>query len=100
MLGFLPSSGFQRSPRTSRVSVAPAGFGQALPPVIFEFLGSANSTISLPFVIPRWCASTRPGISRFRVRCFASPRNDGLLLVHPRLRRNVLHVVGHGVVVH
>src|ERR1700732_2764162 len=22
--------------------------------------------------------STRPGISRFRVRCFASPRNDGL----------------------
>jgi hypothetical protein len=21
--------------------------------------------------------STRPGISRFRVRCFASPRNDG-----------------------
>src|SRR3954462_10720995 len=27
-------------------------------------------------VIPGWCASTRPGISRFRVRCFASPRND------------------------
>src|SRR3954467_11976860 len=45
MLGFLPSSGFQRSPRTSRVSVAPAGFGQVLPPVIFEFFGSANSAI-------------------------------------------------------
>ncbi len=29
-------------------------------------------------VIPGWCASTRPGISRFRVRCFASPRNDGV----------------------
>src|SRR6202008_551195 len=29
-------------------------------------------------VIPGWCVSTRPGISRFRVRCFASPRNDGL----------------------
>ena len=28
------------------------------------------------FVIPGWCVSTRPGISRFRVRCFASPRND------------------------
>jgi hypothetical protein len=28
------------------------------------------------FVIPGWCASTRPGISRFRARCFASPRND------------------------
>src|SRR5437588_13088520 len=28
-------------------------------------------------VIPGWCVSTRPGISRFRVRCFASPRNDG-----------------------
>src|SRR5262249_9092201 len=34
-------------------------------------------------VIPGWCANTRPkmrncasGISRFRVRCFASPRND------------------------
>src|SRR6202012_5155715 len=28
-------------------------------------------------VIPGWCVSTRPGISRFRVRCFfASPRND------------------------
>src|SRR5689334_10205979 len=31
----------------------------------------------LPFnVIPGWCVSTRPGISSFRVRCFASPRND------------------------
>src|SRR5205823_8622962 len=36
-------------------------------------------------VIPGWCASTRPGISRFSgaqlrtiVRCFASPRNDSL----------------------
>ncbi len=28
-------------------------------------------------VIPGWRVSTRPGISRFRVRCFASPRNDG-----------------------
>jgi hypothetical protein len=28
-------------------------------------------------VIPGWCVSTRPGISRFRVRCCASPRNDG-----------------------
>ncbi len=31
----------------------------------------------LSFVIPGWCVSTRPGISRFRVRRFASPRNDG-----------------------
>jgi hypothetical protein len=38
-------------------------------------------------VIPGWCVSTRPGISRFSdvqlhivVRCFASPRNDGGLL--------------------
>ncbi len=29
-------------------------------------------------VIPGWRVSTRPGISRFRVRCFASPRNDGV----------------------
>jgi putative endonuclease len=27
-------------------------------------------------VIPGWCASTRPGISRFRVRVFDAPRND------------------------
>src|ERR1700674_3233413 len=27
-------------------------------------------------VVPGWCVSTRPGISRFRARCFASPRND------------------------
>src|SRR6202790_1799734 len=33
----------------------------------------------LRIVIPGWCVSTRPGISRFRVRCCASPRNDGLL---------------------
>jgi hypothetical protein len=36
----------------------------------------AEATNQLPSVIPGWCASTRPGISRFRVRCFASPRND------------------------
>jgi hypothetical protein len=30
-------------------------------------------TAKLSTVIPGWCASTRPGISRFRVRCFASP---------------------------
>jgi hypothetical protein len=33
----------------SRVSVAPAGFGQVLPPLILEFFGSANSTIGLAF---------------------------------------------------
>jgi hypothetical protein len=27
-------------------------------------------------VIPGWCDSTRPGISRFRVRVFDAPRND------------------------
>src|SRR5436309_806900 len=45
MLGFLPSSGFQRYTLNSRVPVAPRGFGHVLPPVIFEFLGSANSTM-------------------------------------------------------
>src|SRR6202022_2707135 len=39
-------------------------------------------------VIPGWCVSTRPGISRFRARCFASPRNDGLRIDAPR--RNIL----------
>src|SRR5215207_9845529 len=76
MLGFLPSSGFQRYTLNSRVSVAPAGFGQALPPVIFEFFGSANSAILLTFRHSGMVRRTRPGISRFRVRCSASPRND------------------------
>jgi hypothetical protein len=35
-----------------------------------------RSADALHVVIPGWCVSTRPGISRFRVRCFASPRND------------------------
>src|SRR5215217_5762235 len=47
--------------------------------------GHAVSSIALTAaVIPGWCFSTRPGISRFSdaqlrivVRCFASPRNDG-----------------------
>src|ERR1700722_11760972 len=38
-------------------------------------------------VIPGWCVSTRPGISSFRVRCFASPRND----VNVLPRRGALH---------
>src|SRR5579872_3977840 len=31
---------------------------------------------SSPPVIPGWCVSTRPGISRFRARLFEAPRND------------------------
>src|ERR1700682_5202806 len=34
-------------------------------------------------VLPGWWLSTRPGISRFRVRCFASPRNDGTIQAPP-----------------
>jgi hypothetical protein len=52
-------------------------------------LRGAKRRSNLFFVIPGWCASTRPGISRFRARCgachraarradpLASPRNDG-----------------------
>src|ERR1700734_371931 len=36
-------------------------------------------------VIPGWCVSTRPGISRFRVRYFVSPRNDGVCFLEPLL---------------
>src|SRR5206468_4871382 len=38
----------------------------------------AEAGLILP-VIPGWCVSTRPGISRFRVRCCASPRNDSVI---------------------
>jgi hypothetical protein len=39
-------------------------------------------------VIPGWCVCTRPGISRFRVRYFVSPRNDGFrCFAEPDIRR-------------
>src|SRR6478609_9876537 len=46
-----------------------------------DVIARSASGEAIRFVIPGWCFSTRPGISRFRVRCFASPRNDvfGLL---------------------
>ena len=37
----------------------------------------SDATLNSDSVIPGWRVSARPGISRFRVRCFASPRNDG-----------------------
>src|ERR1700733_4708701 len=40
-------------------------------------------------VIPGWCVSTRPGISRFRARCFASPRNDGSPKLLKRAHRKI-----------
>src|SRR5665647_1691856 len=36
---------------------------------------------------------TRPGISRFRVRCFASPRNDGAGLFRLQLQRGRIDAV-------
>jgi hypothetical protein len=40
--------------------------------------GSAATKQSNPnAIIPGWCVSARPGISGFRVRRFAPPRNDG-----------------------
>jgi hypothetical protein len=44
----------------SRVSVAVAGFGQVLPPLILEFFGSANSTICLASAVH----SSLPGQKR------------------------------------
>src|SRR5947199_7321216 len=43
---------------------------------IEDVLRCGHVVSSIEIVIPGWCVSTRPGISRFRVRCFASPRND------------------------
>jgi hypothetical protein len=58
--------------------------------VVFEIVSTslrgAKRRSNPPFVIPGWsegpdlrCAIAHRGISRFRARCFASPRNDGLL---------------------
>src|SRR6185295_2142392 len=55
----------------------PAGFGQALPLVIFEFFGSANSTMILTFCHSGAMRSIELGISRFRVWSFGPSRNDG-----------------------
>ena len=36
---------------------------------------------------------TRPGISRFRVRCFASPRNDGVWVASLAMTVNSTHTI-------
>src|SRR5205823_13521734 len=44
----------------------------------FFCLVATPTRLMTPYnVIPGWCVSTRPGISRFRVRVFDAPRNDG-----------------------
>src|ERR1700682_6427450 len=45
--------------------------------------GDVTTLSSSHAVIPGWCPGTRPGISRFQVRCFASPRNDEPSPPHP-----------------
>src|ERR1700756_522423 len=52
-----------------------------------------------PTVIPGWsegpdlrCAIAHRGISRFRVRCFASPRNDGLFCLGTLAQNILLHL--------
>src|ERR1700736_348114 len=87
--------------RNSRVSVAPAGFGQVLPPVILEFFGSANSTIVLPCLFLHHCRiKAGDGAGRpARWRLTSLPTRE-TRLIYPRLRRDVLHVVGHGVIMH
>jgi hypothetical protein len=49
----------------SRVSVAPTGFGQVLPPVILEFFGSANSTIAIASTFQFVIAGLDPAIHHF-----------------------------------
>src|SRR5271165_640299 len=56
-----------------------------------------SATVTLPLryspslfpVIPGRCVSIEPGISRFRVRLFEAPRNDGRGNVAPSLMRRV-----------
>src|SRR6202140_3246432 len=52
------------------------GVAMMSPDGVTRFCSGICYARSFIAVIPGWCASTRPGISRFRVRCFASPRND------------------------
>src|ERR1700676_2003469 len=59
--------------------------------------GAKEPKQSLPPVIPGWCVGTRPGISRFRVRCFASPRNDSLALLRSHLRLAVADAIDGAV---
>jgi hypothetical protein len=49
--------------------------------LVRDDVGGCIFRFNFQTVIPGWCVCTIPGISRFRVRCFASPRNDeaGLL---------------------
>ena len=51
---------------------------RGVPPVIFEFFGSANSTIILAFRHSGAMRSIEPGISRFRIWSFGPARNDSI----------------------
>ena len=46
-------------------------------------LCESDATLNSDSVIPGWRVSARPGISRFRVRRFASPRNDVVWIANP-----------------
>src|ERR1700722_7086470 len=59
--------------------------------------GAKATKQSIPPVIPGWCVGTRPGISRFRVRFFASPRNDSLALLRSHLRLAVADAIDGAV---
>src|SRR5471030_1845858 len=61
------------NPRCRVATISPDG--------VTRFCSGIRYARSFITVIPGWCVSTRPGISRFRVRCFASPRKDGAWIV-------------------
>src|SRR4029077_9819550 len=60
--------------RKSYLNARPHAF-LAPRPALAE-LRHSDQPASMQAVIPGWCVSTRPGTSRFRIRCCASLRND------------------------
>src|SRR5436309_15625982 len=86
--------------RYSRVSCAPAGFGQTLPSVILEFFGNVNSTIRLSHPFFRFViAGLDPAIHHSCQKRWmrgSSPRMT-LELVYPRLRLAIGDVIRHRV---
>src|ERR1700721_4776137 len=73
--------------------MVPKQIGEILRPLRPSWRDSIDLVLFNSIVIPGWCASTRPGISRFRARCCASPRNDRALSLGPSRRRQALRIV-------
>src|ERR1700722_19922428 len=73
--------------------MVPKQIGEIFRPLRPSWQYSIDWVLFNSIVIPGWCASASPGISRFRARCCASPRNDRVLSLGSSRRRQALRII-------